>query len=151
MCWLGEEMTSRALGRSGVSCPTRGRLERTAKSKNPAPKETYSMKVVLDLLSRVQTGKTGPSLEKGLSYQPHSLLHPLLLAESCWSVMEHDWGTRDAQRKQEICLQTWDGSGFAGIWTEVFWISILNLGNFILHYCNSEHLCPLMRLVLVLC
>lgn len=42
-----------------------------------------STEVELGLLNRVWSGKTGPSLETGLSQQPHSLLSPLLLAPSC--------------------------------------------------------------------
>lgn len=101
-----------------------------------------SVKVEFGLFSRVQAGKTGPSLEMGLSHQPHSLLHSLLLAEICWSVMELDWGTQDTQRKREKCLWTLDDSEFAGSWTEVFWTSILNLGSFILPCSHSGHLHP---------
>lgn len=89
------------------------------------------------LLNRVWSGKTGPSLETGLS-QPHSLLSPLLLAPSCGSVMQPDWGTQDTQRKWEMCL---DSRWFtvAGSWTEVFWISILKSGTFIPPCSHSGH------------
>lgn len=109
-----------------------------------------SAEMELGLLNRVWSGKTGPSLETGLSQQPHSLLSPLLLAPSCWSVMQPDWGTQDTQRKWEMCL---DSRWFtvAGSWTEVFWISVLKSGTFIPPCSHSGHLHPLTSLGSGLC
>lgn len=108
-----------------------------------------SIKVELGLLNRVQAGKTGPSLEKGLSHHPAPCC-TLCFWLSCWSVMWLDWGSKDTQGKREMCLWTLDDSGLAGSWTEVFWISILNSGSFIPPCSHGGHLRPLMSLALVL-
>lgn len=39
--YTGEESLSRALDKSGDSCPTQGRSEHTGQAKNPAPKEMF--------------------------------------------------------------------------------------------------------------